>query len=253
MERCLVRACDWAPCLLPVLSALAQTICSSVYLRFLRRKKKGLCLCVDAFCVLFSGSISSCVWIGAAHAKAPGSGVDWRVREMRVISLPLSPRGDSADRTLPGSQPQPLIIPTARPSPLWSLTLGEEISRGRQRCVCDGERGVRSSGDAGMRQSWERVGWKREEDVKRDLGRRGRGWKENEGRRGESRRGKSLLNIVLFSTLSRAAEEEDGSTLAANSLSTSRLISLSSKAPYSKIRLVWILNEQIPLHYRIIM
>lgn len=46
---------------------------------------------------------------------------------------------------------------------------------------------------------------------------------------------------------------EDEYTLPANSLSTSCLIRLSSEASYSKIRLVWILKEQIPLHYRIVM
>ncbi len=89
----------------------------------------------------FSVSIPSHVSIGAAHAKACtqalGSGVDWRARELRVISLPLSPRGDSADRTLPGSQLQPLITPTARPSPLWSLTLGGGDKQGETEvCVC---------------------------------------------------------------------------------------------------------------------
>ena len=76
-------------CLLPALSALAQTICSSVYLRDFgaggggggERGKKGLCLCVQTsfvcFLFFFSASVSSCVSIGAAHAKAhTGSGVD---------------------------------------------------------------------------------------------------------------------------------------------------------------------------------
>lgn len=214
MERCLVRACDWARRLLPVLSALAQTICSSVYLRFLsgvkkKKKKRFVSVCRWLLCA-FSVSVPSYVSIGAAHAKACtqalGSGVDWRARELRVISLPLSPRGDSADRTLPGSQLQPLITPTARPSPLWSLTLGEEISRGRQRCVWWGEEGevVRGCWDEAELGEW---GEKREEEVKRDLGRGGRGWKEKEGRRGENSRGNSLVNIALFSTLNRAAEE----------------------------------------------
>lgn len=141
--------------------------------------------------VCLSVSISLYVSIGAVHVKAYvcalGSGVDWRARELRVISLPRSPRGDSADRTLPGSQLQPLITPSARPSPLWSLTLGEEISRGRQRCVCGKGRGWSSQGMLGCGKAG-RVGWKREEEVKRDLGRRGRGWKVKEERRGENSR-----------------------------------------------------------------
>lgn len=96
------------------------------------------------------------------------------------LSLSLSPPGDSADRTLLGSQLQPLITPTARPSPLWSLTLGEEISRGGRGvhvCVCMMVgTGKKQSGDAGMR-----VRRKREEDVKRESGGKGRGWKENGG------------------------------------------------------------------------
>lgn len=220
MERGLVRACDWARCLLPVLSALAQTICSSIYLRILRREKRFVCVwvsvCRRLLCAFFfSVSISSFVSIGAAHVKAcvqaMGSGVDWRVRELRVISFPLSPRGDSADRTLPGSQLQPLITPTARPSPLWSLTLGEEISRGRQRCVYEwcvmGKRGWSSQGMLGWGRAGRELEEKREEEVKSDLWRRGRGWKANEGRRGEDSRGKSLVNIALFSTLNPAAEE----------------------------------------------
>lgn len=121
---------------LPVLSALAQTICSGVYLRFLKahwkkKEKKKVCVCVcrHLLCALFSVSISLYVSVGAAHAKGARER-RWLTREGAAcyLSLPFSPlpRGDSADRTLPGSQLQPLITPTARPSPLWSLTLGEE-------------------------------------------------------------------------------------------------------------------------------
>lgn len=48
----------------------------------------------------------------------------WLTCEGGRCYLCLSPRGDGADRTLPGSQLQPFITPSARPSPLWYLTLG---------------------------------------------------------------------------------------------------------------------------------
>lgn len=55
------------------------------------------------------------------RVQTPGYEVDW------CVSPALSPGvTNSADRTLPGSQLQPVITPTARPSLLWSLAIGEE-------------------------------------------------------------------------------------------------------------------------------
>lgn len=72
------------------------------------------------------------------------------------------------------------------------------------------------------------------------------GLREKRKRRRRRRRENSRRTSQLLS-------RKDGRTRPASSLSTSQLISLSSEAPYSKIRLVWILNEQIPLHYGNIM
>lgn len=92
-----------------------------------------------------------------------------------------------------------------------------------------------------MRQRCKRVGFKRREEVRTELGKGG----EMEG--DEKKEGVE----EFFQLLNRAAEE--GRWMHNTSkLSAPWLISLSSEAPYLKIRLVRILNEQIPFHYRII-
>lgn len=84
-----VRDLNWACC--DLLWSLPQHFTRSILLHFLR------------------------------HLQTPGYRADWHVSP--ALSLGVS---NSADHTLPGSQLQPVITPTARPSPLWSLTTGDE-------------------------------------------------------------------------------------------------------------------------------
>lgn len=97
----LVRAPDWECRVLPVLSALAKTVCSSIYLRFLRRERSSVAACRSCLWLLFfflPVCLSSRATTGAAHVKVCtqplGSGIDWCTRERRVIIAPplsLSP------------------------------------------------------------------------------------------------------------------------------------------------------------------
>lgn len=87
--------------------------------------------------VFWSAIISSYDLTAATPVKAClqslGSAADWCMWNLCVTTLLFSSRGVPyiAHCTLMGSQLQPLITPTARPSPLWSLTIGEITGQGR--------------------------------------------------------------------------------------------------------------------------
>lgn len=178
-------------------------------------------LCVEVSCVLsheyFLVRLNRCCSGESMHVVL-GSCVDWRMRELRVIS----PRGDSADRTLPGSQLQPLITPSARPSPLWSLTLGEEISRGRHRCGEGGNEAVKGCRDEATLRERSGKGRRSKEGLREK-----RKWVKRKG--GENSNGKSSRYLSFFNLDSSwwGGKMDTNYRL---TLSTSRLISLL--APY---------------------